>query len=35
MIAAAHRLEVKLFYSENLNEGQFYGRVQVVNPFLP
>lgn len=33
IIAAAERLQVGVIYSEDLNDGQAYGRVRVVNPF--
>jgi predicted nucleic acid-binding protein len=33
VLAAAHRLNVKIVYSEDLNHGQSYGEVRVVNPF--
>lgn len=33
MIAAAHELGAPVFYTEDLNDGQLYGRVKVVNPF--
>ncbi len=33
VVAAAHRLNVKTLYSEDLNHGQTYGDVGVVNPF--
>jgi len=33
IIAAAQRLGVKTIYSEDLNHEQFYGDVQVINPF--
>jgi len=33
MIAAAHELGATIFYSEDLNDGQTYGAVKVVNPF--
>jgi predicted nucleic acid-binding protein len=35
IIAAAERLGAPLLYSEDLNDGQTYGSVRVVNPFLP
>ncbi len=35
IIAAAERLGAKTVYSEDLNHGQTYGSVRVVNPFLP
>jgi predicted nucleic acid-binding protein len=34
IIAAAQRLGAKTLYSEDLNHGQAYGSVTVVNPFL-
>lgn len=33
VIAAAERLGAKVLYSEDLNHGQHYGPVQVLNPF--
>lgn len=33
IIAAAERLQVGVLYSEDLNDGQLYGNVRVVNPF--
>ncbi len=33
IIAAAHALGSRVVYSEDLNDGQKYGRVRVVNPF--
>jgi predicted nucleic acid-binding protein len=33
LIAAAERLEVPVLYSEDLNHGQKYGSVTVINPF--
>jgi predicted nucleic acid-binding protein len=33
ILAAAEALGAKTLYSEDLNEGQQYGRVRVVNPF--
>jgi predicted nucleic acid-binding protein len=33
LLAAAQRLEAPVFYSEDLNHGQLYGSVRVVNPF--
>jgi len=33
IIAAAERLGVDTIYSEDLNDGQYYGNVQVINPF--
>lgn len=33
IIAAAERLEAKVVYSEDMNHGQNYGRVTVINPF--
>lgn len=34
LIAAARSLDTRLLYTEDLNHGQFYADVQVVNPFL-
>lgn len=34
IIAAAERLECKVLYTEDLNDGQQYGSVTVRNPFL-
>ncbi len=34
IIAAAQRLEAATLYSEDLNDGQVYGTVRVVNPYL-
>ena len=34
LVAAAERLGAPIFYSEDLNHGQIYGAVRVVNPFL-
>ncbi|KQT85511.1 PIN domain-containing protein [Aurantimonas sp. Leaf443] len=34
LLAAAERLGAPVFYSEDLNNGQSYGSVRVVNPFL-
>ena len=34
IIAAAQRLEAATLYSEDLNHGQVYGTVRVVNPYL-
>lgn len=34
IIAAAERLKCKVLYSEDLNHGQRYGTVEVVNPFI-
>ncbi len=33
ILAAAEALGAETVYSENLNDGQHYGRVRVVNPF--
>jgi predicted nucleic acid-binding protein len=33
IVAAAEALGARTLYSEDLNDGQWYGRVQVVNPF--
>lgn len=35
LIAAARSLDTRLLYSEDLNHGQSYADVRVVNPFLP
>jgi predicted nucleic acid-binding protein len=35
IIAAAERLGAPILYTEDLNHGQFYGSVQVINPFRP
>lgn len=35
ILAAAHRLNAAVLYTEDLNHGQTYGSVRVVNPFLP
>ena len=34
IIAAAQRLSAKTIYSEDLKDGQTYGEVRVVNPFV-
>jgi len=34
ILAAADALGAHTVYSEDLNDGQYYGRVQVVNPFV-
>jgi predicted nucleic acid-binding protein len=34
LLAAAERLDARTFYSEDLNHGQVYGSIQVINPFL-
>jgi predicted nucleic acid-binding protein len=34
LLAAAERLGAPIFYSEDLNHGQLYGPVRVLNPFL-
>lgn len=34
ILAAAERLGAHILYTEDLNHGQFYGAVQVINPFL-
>ena len=34
LLAAAERLGAPIFYSEDLNHGQLYGDVRVINPFL-
>jgi predicted nucleic acid-binding protein len=33
LVAAARSLDTRLLYSEDLNHGQFYADVQVMNPF--
>jgi predicted nucleic acid-binding protein len=35
LIAAAERLEAPILYTEDLNHGQNYGPVRVLNPFRP
>ncbi len=35
IIAAANNLGASVLYSEDLNHGQDYGGVKVINPFLP
>ena len=35
ILAAAKRMGCATVYSEDLNSGQDYGGVRVVNPFLP
>lgn len=35
VLAAAERLGAPILYTEDLNNGQAYGSVRVVNPFLP
>jgi len=35
LIAAARSLDTRLLYTEDLNHGQLYADVRVVNPFLP
>jgi predicted nucleic acid-binding protein len=34
LLGAAERLGARVFYTEDLNHGQTYGSVRVVNPFL-
>jgi predicted nucleic acid-binding protein len=34
ILAAAERLEAPIVYTEDLNHGQDYGPVRVINPFL-
>jgi predicted nucleic acid-binding protein len=34
IVTAAQRSQSTILYSEDLNHGQFYGSVQVINPFL-
>src|SRR4051794_17774347 len=35
LVAAAERIEAPILYTEDLNHGQFYGSVRVMNPFRP
>jgi predicted nucleic acid-binding protein len=35
MLAAADRLGAPVMYTEDLNHGQYYGTVRVINPFKP
>jgi predicted nucleic acid-binding protein len=35
ILAAAERIGAPILYTEDLNHGQFYGSVQVINPFRP
>jgi predicted nucleic acid-binding protein len=35
IIAAAERIGAPILYTEDLNHGQLYGQVRVINPFLP
>jgi predicted nucleic acid-binding protein len=35
ILAAAERLAAPILYTEDLNHGQSYGSVRVINPFLP
>lgn len=35
ILAAAEYLEAPILYSEDLNHGQYYGNVRVINPFKP
>jgi len=35
IVAAADQLDSEIVYSEDLNHGQSYGRVRVINPFHP
>lgn len=35
ILAAALRMNAPILYTEDLNHGQAYGAVRVVNPFLP
>ena len=35
IIAAAEHLDAPILYTEDLNHGQLYGSVRVVNPFRP
>ena len=34
IVAAAKRLDAPILYTEDLNHGQVYGSVRVINPFL-
>jgi predicted nucleic acid-binding protein len=34
IVSAAEALGATKLLTENLNDGQFYGRVQVINPFI-
>ena len=34
ILAAAERLGAEIVYTEDLNHGQSYGSVRVINPFL-
>lgn len=34
ILAAAHEMNCSLVYSEDLNQGQDYDGVKVINPFL-
>ena len=34
ILAAAERLGAKIMYTEDLNNGQLYGSVRVINPFV-
>ena len=35
LLAAAERLGAPIFYTEDLNHGQYYGSVRAINPFHP
>ena len=35
IVQAAHASGAEILYSEDLSDGQRYGAVQVINPFLP
>ncbi len=35
VVAASLSLDAAVLYSEDLNHGQYYDKVRVVNPFLP
>jgi predicted nucleic acid-binding protein len=35
IIAAAHAAGTRILFTEDLNHGQTYGQVQVINPFKP
>ncbi len=34
IVAAAHRLNASVLYTEDLNHGQAYGSMHAVNPFM-
>jgi predicted nucleic acid-binding protein len=35
IVAAAERLAIPILYTEDLNHGQLYGSVRVIDPFRP